>query len=126
MVFVDVSQPEGQRTCHTNFLMEDRSNEEIEGLFDAWAGRDFEDIPTDTFFATLEEIGVHRPPQHVEMDGEVVGDRLVFIPPEGAPLPFTVHGNEIILGDYTIRVRLKGARAVASAEVPNRTIVEKE
>jgi len=89
-------------------LFADRSHEEIEELFDAWAGRDFEDIPADTFFAALEEIGAHRPPQHVEMEGEIVGDRLVFIPPEGVPLPFTVHDNEIILGDYTIRVRLKG------------------
>jgi len=42
----------------------------------------------------------------------------------GVPLPFTVQGNEIILGDYTIRVHLKGARAVASAEVPDGTTVK--
>ena len=35
-------------------LFEDRSHEEIEELFDAWAGRGFEDIPSDTFFAALE------------------------------------------------------------------------
>jgi hypothetical protein len=94
-------------------LFKDRSQEEIEELLDAWTGRDFEDIPTDTFFTTLKEIETHRLPQHVEMEGEVVGDRLVFIPPQDVPLPFTVHDNEIILGDYTIRVRLKGARPVA-------------
>jgi len=98
-------------------LLKDHSHEEIEKLFDAWAERDLEDIPTDTFFAALEEIGTHRPPQRVEMEGEIVGDRLVFIPPENVPLPFTVHDNEIILGDYTILVHLKGERAVASAEV---------
>jgi hypothetical protein len=53
-------------------LFEHRSHEEIEELFDAWAGRDFEDIPTDTFFATMDEIGTHRPLRHIEMDGEVV------------------------------------------------------
>jgi hypothetical protein len=96
-------------------LFEDRSHEEIEELFGAWAGRDFEDIPTDTFFAALEEIGAYHSPQHVEMESEVVGDRLVFIPPGGIPLPFIVHDNEIVLGDYTIRVRLKGVRIASSS-----------
>ena len=107
-------------------LFEDHVHEEIEELFDAWAGRDFEDIPTGIFFAALEEVGAHRPPQHVEMEGEVVGDRLVFVPPEGVPLPFTVHDDESILGDYTIRVHLKGARAAAPAGMPDSTIVEEE
>ncbi|MBC8264359.1 MAG: hypothetical protein H8E47_09580 [Anaerolineales bacterium] len=95
-------------------LFEDRSHEEIEEMFDTWAGRDFEDLPLNTFFAVLEEIGVRCLPQRVEMESEVVGDRLVFIPPEGVSLPFTVHGNEIILGDYTIRVRLRGVRDAVS------------
>ena len=107
-------------------LFEDHSHEEIEELLDAWARRDFEDIPTDTFFAALEEIGAHRPPQHVEMEGEIVGDRLVFIPPEGVPLPFTVHDNEIILGDYTIRVRLKGVQLAVLAETPDSVNVHRE
>jgi hypothetical protein len=34
-------------------LFEGRSPAEVEALFDSWAGRDFEDIPTDTFFARL-------------------------------------------------------------------------
>jgi hypothetical protein len=42
-------------------LFEGRSPAEVEALFDSWAGRDFEDIPTDTFFATLEEIKAQRP-----------------------------------------------------------------
>ena len=98
-------------------LFEDHSHEESEVLFDTWAGRDFEDIPADTIYATLEEIGARHPPQHIEMEGEIVGDRLMFIPPEGVPLPFTVHDNEIVLGDYTIRVRLKGMRVVIPPEV---------
>jgi hypothetical protein len=97
-------------------LFEDRSPEEVEALFDSWAGRDFEDIPTDTFFATLEEIESRRPPQCIEMEGEVVGDRLVFRPPKDVPLPFTVRDNEIILGDYTIRVRLQSADDTVPAE----------
>ena len=63
-------------------LFEDRSHEEIEELFDAWAKRDFEDIPTDTFFVALEEIGAHRPPQYVEMEGGVVGNVQTAVPSE--------------------------------------------
>jgi hypothetical protein len=88
-------------------LFENRSPEEVEALFDNWAGRDFEDIPIDTFFATLEEIETQRPPQCIEMEGEIVGGKLVFMPPKDVPLPFTVRDNEIILDDYTIRVHLQ-------------------
>jgi hypothetical protein len=97
-------------------LFEGRSREEVEESFDAWIKRDFEDVPVNTFFATLEEIGARRPTQYLEMEGEVVGDTLVFIPPKDTPLPFTVHDDEIFLGDYTIRIRLKGVRPVVSAE----------
>ena len=92
-------------------LFENHAHEEIEVLFDAWAERDFVDIPTDVFFATLEEIGARRQRLHIEMNSEIVGDRLVLIPPKDIPLPFTVYDNEIILDDYTIRMHLKGACA---------------
>lgn len=88
-------------------LFEDRSHEDVEALFDRWTERDVEDLPTDTFFATLEEIGSQRLPQCIEMEGEIVGNKLVFKPPKDVPLPFTVRDNEIILGDYTIRVRVQ-------------------
>ncbi len=97
-------------------LFEDRSPEEVEALFDNWAGRDFEDVPIDTFFATLEEIEAQRPPQYIEMEGEVVGDKLVLRPPKDVPLPFTVRDNEIILGDYTIRVHLQSVNDAVPAE----------
>jgi len=106
-------------------LFEDRSHEEIEELFDTWMKRDFEDIPLDTFFAVLEEIGARRPTQYLEMEGEIVGDTLVFIPPKDTPLPFTVHDDEIFLGDYTIRVRLKGVRPVVSTEASVSANVER-
>ena len=35
-------------------LFEDRPRQEIEELFAAWAERGFEDLPVDTFFASLE------------------------------------------------------------------------
>jgi hypothetical protein len=41
-------------------------------------------------------------------------------------LPFTVHDNEIILGDYTIRVRLKGVQLAALAETPDSANVHRE
>ena len=106
-------------------LFEGRSHEEVEELFDTWMKRDFEDIPVDTFFATLEEIGTRRPTQYLEMEGEIVGDTLVFTPPKDTPLPFAVHDDEIFLGDYTIRVRLKGVRPDVSTEAPASADVER-
>jgi len=96
-------------------LFENHPPKEIEELFDTWGQRDFKDIPSDTFFATLKEIEKLHSPQHIDMESEIVGDKLVFIPPQDTPLPFAVHDNEIILGDYTIRVHLKSADNVAPA-----------
>lgn len=45
---------------------------------------------------------------HVELEGKVVGERLVLTAPPDMPLPFTLRGNTIILGDYHISVRWKG------------------
>jgi len=44
---------------------------------------------------------------HVELESEVVGEYLVFTAPADMPLPFTLKGNTIILGDYHISVRYK-------------------
>lgn len=87
-------------------LFEEQSPEEVEALFDNWVERDYEDVPIDTFFGVLEELESQRPPHCIEMDGEIVGDKFIFVPPKDVPLPFTVRGNEIILGDYKIRVHL--------------------
>lgn len=88
-------------------LFEESSSEQVEALFDNWAGRDFEDIPSDTFFATLEDIETQHPSKLIEMKGKIVGEKLVFTPLKDIPLPFTVRDNEIVLGDYTIRVHLQ-------------------
>lgn len=45
---------------------------------------------------------------HIELEGEVIGDRLVLTAPSDIPLPFTLQGNAIVLGDYYISVRWKG------------------
>ncbi len=45
---------------------------------------------------------------HVELEGKVIGEHLVLTAPPGTPLPFTLKGNTIILGDYHISVRWKG------------------
>ncbi len=49
---------------------------------------------------------------HVELEGKVVGEHLVFTAPPDMPLPFTLEGNTIILGDYHISVRWKGKHDV--------------
>jgi len=78
--------------------------------------------------AFFEKLNVVREPQasfeiapshrstvlHIELEGEVIGEHLVLTAPPGTPLPFTLEGNTIILGDYHISVRWKGVRDSAS------------
>lgn len=96
-------------------LFENYPPEKIEALFEAWEQRDFEDIPSDIFFAALTEPEGERPLQQIDMEGKIVGGKLILIPPQNIPLPFTVHDNEIIMGNYTIRLHLRNAANAAPA-----------
>ncbi len=59
--------------------------------------------------APFETASIPRPNiLHVELERKVVGGRLVLVAPPDIPLPFTLRGNTIILGDYHISVRWKG------------------
>ncbi len=58
--------------------------------------------------APFETASPHSNILHVELEGQVVGERLVLTAPPDIPLPFTLRGNTIILGDYHISVRWKG------------------
>lgn len=86
-------------------LFADRSPEEIEAIFDTYAERDLEDLPADIFFSLLMETDDEQPVHHYEIESTLVGDALMLHPPANVPLPFTVRGDEIIVGDYHIRLR---------------------
>lgn len=95
-------------------LFADRSQEEIDAIFDAYAERDFEDLPSDIFFSLLIEAGNERPIRQIEIESTLVDDALVLRPPSDIPLPFTVQGDQIIVGDYHIRLRWAGTQATVS------------
>ena len=63
--------------------------------------------------ASFEIPSSHSNILHVELEGRVVGEHLVLTAPQDMPLPFTLKGNTIILGDYHISVCWKGERDVA-------------
>lgn len=91
-------------------LFPDHSYDEIEAIFDAYAERGFEDLPSDLFFSMMETAGSEEPKQYVKIESELVDDELVLHPPTGISLPFTVLGNEIILGSYRIGLQWLGIR----------------
>ena len=62
-------------------LLADRSVEEIDAIFDAYAERGFEDLPSDMFFAIMHEIENEQPEHH---------NTLVLHPPTNSTLPVTV------------------------------------
>ena len=95
-------------------LFANRSQEEIDAIFDTYAERDFEDLPSDMFFSLLIEAGDERPVRQIEIESTLVGNALVLQPPNDIPLPFTVQGDQIIVGDYHIRLRWAGSQVPIS------------
>ena len=92
-------------------LLTERSVEEIDAIFDAYAERGFEDLPSDMFFTIMHEIENEQPEQHnIEVESELIGNQLVLHPPTNSTLPVTVVGNEIIVGEYHISLRWLGVR----------------
>ena len=55
-------------------LFANRSQEEIEAIFDAYAEREFEDLPSDIFFSLLIEAGEEQAIDQVEIESTLVGD----------------------------------------------------
>ena len=89
-------------------LFADRSPEEIEAIFDTYIEQGFEDVPHDAFFETLALMDEKQSVRHIEIKTELVDDKVVLHPPVGIPLPFTVQGDQIILGDYHIQLQWSG------------------
>ena len=100
-------------------LFPDHSIEEIEAIFDAYAERGFEDLPSDLFFSMMETAGAEEPKQDVKIESELVDDKLVLHPPTDISLPFTVLDNEIILGSYRISLQWLGIRESKTAIAQN-------
>ncbi len=70
--------------------------------FESFIGNDDEQITASAFFETLAEIEHEREEKVIELQACVVGDQLRFTPsPDVA-----VNGNEIVLGNQRIVVRM--------------------
>lgn len=70
--------------------------------FESFIGDDEEQITVSTFFETLAEIEHERAEKVIELEAQVIGNQLLF-----APSPdVAVNGNEIVLGNQRIVVRM--------------------
>mgnify|MGYP002784180346 CR=1 FL=1 len=70
--------------------------------FQSFINNDDEQVTANTFFETLAEIERERAEKVIELQAHLVGDQLEFIPsPDVA-----VNGNEIVLGNQRIVVRM--------------------
>lgn len=90
--------------------LEDLNGEEFEKLVEAFIERDAlgsADLPMDMFFELWAQIEEERARETIELEGEVVGDQLVFSLPEEGVSSVVVQDNQIFLGDRRIVVRLK-------------------
>ncbi|MBC8254762.1 MAG: hypothetical protein H8E35_12160 [Ardenticatenia bacterium] len=92
-------------------LLGQMNGEEFEALVDKFIESQGKDIPLpgETFFemwADVEDTG--RP---IDIQGMIVDDRLVFLPPARADVSLIVRENEIAVGGSVIRVHLVPARA---------------
>lgn len=90
--------------------LEDLNSEEFEKLVEAFIERDAlgsTDLPMDMFFELWAQIEEERERETIELEGEVVGDQLVFSLPEESVSSVVVQDNQIFLGDRRIVVHLK-------------------
>ena len=99
-------------------LFPNLSSQEIDAIFDAYIEREVDDVPADIFFAMLAREPEDQPVHDVEIESGLVGETLVLQPPADVSLPFTVNGNEIILGEYRIRLRWTGVQGEAEPSSP--------
>ena len=82
---------------------EDMSEEEFDALLDRIEADDFDKITPQAFGEALWAIQEQKTAKVIELTAEVVGQGLRFESSEALP----VNGNEIILGDTLVRIKLK-------------------
>ena len=93
-------------------LIGQMNGEEFETLVDRFIEtQSSEDapLPGETFFEMWADVEDTRRP--IDIQGMIIDDRLVLLPPARADVPVTVHENEITISGRVIRVHLVPARA---------------
>jgi hypothetical protein len=91
-------------------LITDMSYGEFESLIDSYIDRsaqEGDEMPAATFFELLFEQAARRVKETIEVEGDIVGDQLILRVPAGVETAVQVRGNEILVGNQRIVVRLK-------------------
>lgn len=78
------------------------SKARFDRAFENFIRNDQEQITASTFFETLAEIEQDRAEKTIELQASIVGGQLQFTPSPDV----TVKGNEIVLGNQRIVVRM--------------------
>lgn len=79
--------------------------EEFESLLDKIEDDDFDKVTPKAFGEALWALQEQKAEKVIELTVEVVGETLRFEPTEALP----INGNEIILGNTRVRIKLKPA-----------------
>ena len=85
----------------------------FEALIDNYIDRvaeEGDDMPASTFFELLFERAAQRVTETVEVEGELVNNQLVLRVPVGTESAIQVKGNEILVGNQRIVVKIKGKK----------------
>ena len=83
---------------------------DFESLVDGYIGRssqEFGEMPASSFFELLFERMAERATGTIELEGEIVNNQLVLRLPMEKETAVYVKGNEIVIGDQRIVVKLK-------------------
>ncbi|MEW5988339.1 MAG: hypothetical protein AB1791_17045 [Chloroflexota bacterium] len=84
--------------------------EAFQSLMDDYIDRSSKErseMPASTFFELLFEQAARRVTETVEVEGDIVGNQLVLRVPAGVETAVQTRGNEIVVGNQRIVVRLR-------------------
>lgn len=70
-------------------------------------------MPASTFFELLFEQAAQRATETVEVEGNIVGNQLVLRVPAGVETAVQARGNEILVGNQRIVVKLKNGHILS-------------
>jgi hypothetical protein len=90
--------------------MTEMSYKEMQELMNGFIDRSssqYDEMPATSFFELLFEQMAQRTAETVEIEGEVVEGHLVLNLPPGKETAVHVQGNEILIGDRRIVVKLR-------------------
>ncbi len=94
----------------TEHPITDMNFDDFESLLDGYIERssqEFSEMPASSFFELLFDRMAERAAGTIELEGEIVNNQLVLRLPMEKETAVYVKGNEIVIGDQRIVVKLK-------------------